>query len=162
VVALGSVDISVCSEPNIDPYFSNPLPDPPVKRQKAWFLLMNIANMLLPAFMGGHPIPHPNWKYGVVWANLHRLQPLLEIVQGLLQRGLMGEEILWTFSNCGVQPLCQQEVNVRVFLGPSCPIRPSFMKLGSAKKNTRVWGLLRAWRGGRPTVSVVNDCCRRG
>jgi hypothetical protein len=52
---------------------------------------------------GGRPIPHPNWEYGVAWANLHRLQPLLEVVQGLLQRGLTGAEILWTFSSRVVQ-----------------------------------------------------------
>jgi hypothetical protein len=50
------------------------------------------------------PIPHPNWEYGLARADLHRLQPLLEIVRRLLQRGLTGPEILWTFFSCGVQP----------------------------------------------------------
>jgi hypothetical protein len=33
----------------------------------------------------------------VVLTNFPRLQPLLEIVQGLLQKGLTGDKILWTF-----------------------------------------------------------------
>jgi hypothetical protein len=53
VAALGSVDISVRSRPGIDPYFFG--------WWKAWFPLWNEANTLLPAFMGGRPIPHPNW-----------------------------------------------------------------------------------------------------
>jgi hypothetical protein len=44
--------------------------------------------------MGGRPFPQPNWEYGVARADLHKRQPLLEIVRGLLHRGLMGEEIL--------------------------------------------------------------------
>jgi hypothetical protein len=45
-------------------------------------------------FMGDRPIPQPNWEYGVARADLHRLQPLLEIIRCLLQRGLTGTEIL--------------------------------------------------------------------
>jgi hypothetical protein len=33
----------------------------------------------------------------VAWVDLHKLQPLLEVIWGLLQRGLTGIEILWTF-----------------------------------------------------------------
>jgi hypothetical protein len=47
--------------------------------------------------MGGCLVPHPNFEYGVAEADLHRLKPLLEIIWGLLQRGLMGMEILWAF-----------------------------------------------------------------
>jgi hypothetical protein len=107
VVALGSVDISVRSGPDINLNFSILLPEPPIKWRKAWFLLRNDANALLLAFTGGHLTLHPNWEHGVVQADLHRLQPLLEIVRGLLQRGLMGEEILWTFSSHRVQPPSQ-------------------------------------------------------
>jgi hypothetical protein len=46
---------------------------------------------------GVTPIPDPNWEYGVAQADLHRLQPLLEIIRGLLQRGFMGEDLLRTF-----------------------------------------------------------------
>jgi hypothetical protein len=104
---LGIVDISALSGPIVDPYFSIPLPDPRIGQQKAWFLLRNDANALLPAFMAGHPITHPNWEYDVGQADLNRLQPLLEIVRGLLPRGLMGAEILRTSSSRGVQPLRQ-------------------------------------------------------
>jgi hypothetical protein len=43
----------------------------------------------------------------LVQANFPRLQHLLEIIRGLLQKGLTGEEILRTFLSRGVQPLCQ-------------------------------------------------------
>jgi hypothetical protein len=92
--SLGSVDILVHSGPEADLYFSIPLPDPPVGWRKAWLLLKNDADAPLPAFMGGHPVPHPNWQYDVSQTDLHRLQPLLKIVRGLLQKGLTGEEIL--------------------------------------------------------------------
>jgi hypothetical protein len=64
----------------VDPYFSIPMPDHLVRWRRASFLLRNDIDTPLPAFTGGHPIPHPNWEYGVAWADLHRLQPLLEIV----------------------------------------------------------------------------------
>jgi hypothetical protein len=66
-------------------------------------LLRNNADAPLPVFTGGHLVPHPNWEYGVAWADLHRLQPLWEIVRGLLLRGLTGAEILHTFFSRGVQ-----------------------------------------------------------
>jgi hypothetical protein len=59
--------------------------------------LRNDADTPLPAFMGGCPIPHPSWGYGVAWRDLHRLQPLLEVVQQLQQEGLMSTDLLWTF-----------------------------------------------------------------
>jgi hypothetical protein len=74
----------------VDPYFSILMPDPPVGWRRAWFLLRNNANELLPMFTSGRPVPHPNWEYSVAQADLHKLQPLQEIVWGLLQRGLMG------------------------------------------------------------------------
>jgi hypothetical protein len=40
-VALGSVDILVCSGMKVDPYFSILLPDPLVGWRRAWFLLRN-------------------------------------------------------------------------------------------------------------------------
>jgi hypothetical protein len=60
--SLGSVDILVHSGPEVDPYFSIPLPDPPIGWQKSWFLLKYDADTLLPSFMGGCPIPHPCWR----------------------------------------------------------------------------------------------------
>jgi hypothetical protein len=101
-MALGNVDILVHSGPEVDPDFSIPMPDPPVRWQRAWFLLRNDADTSLPVSVGSSSIPHPNWEYGVAWADLHRLQPLLVIIQGLLQRGLMGVEIMRTFFSHGV------------------------------------------------------------
>jgi hypothetical protein len=57
-------------------------------------------------FMGGCPIPHPSWEHGVGQTECPRLQPLLEIVEGLLQKGLIGEEILQTFLSRMKQSLC--------------------------------------------------------
>jgi hypothetical protein len=84
--AVGSVDILVHSVPEVEPYFSILLPDPLVMWWRAWFLLRSDTNAPLPMFTGGRPVPHPNWEYSVARANLQRLQHLLEIVRGLLQR----------------------------------------------------------------------------
>jgi hypothetical protein len=43
-------------------------------------MLKNEADVSLPAFMGGRPVPHSNWQYGAAWTDLHRLQTLLEII----------------------------------------------------------------------------------
>jgi hypothetical protein len=53
-------------------------------------------------FTGSRPISHPNWGYGVAQTDLRRLQPLLQAIQGLLQRVLMGMEILRTCFSRGV------------------------------------------------------------
>jgi hypothetical protein len=78
--SLGSVDVLVHSRPEADLYFSIPLPDPLVGWWKAWLLLKNDADTPLPMFMGGRPVPHPNWQYDVARIDLHRLQPLLKII----------------------------------------------------------------------------------
>jgi hypothetical protein len=91
----------------VEPYFSILLPDLPVRWLRAWFLLRNEADALLPLFTGSCPVPHPNREYNVARADLHKLQPVLEIIWGLLQRGLAGEDILWTFFSRGVHPLRQ-------------------------------------------------------
>jgi hypothetical protein len=83
------------------------MPNPPLGWRRAWFLLRDDADAPLPAFTGSRPIPHPYWVYGVSQADLQRLQPLWEVVRGLLQRGLTGEEILGTFFSRRVQPLRQ-------------------------------------------------------
>jgi hypothetical protein len=105
---------------------------------ETWFLLKNETDALLPAFMGSRPIPHSNCEYGAAWTDLPRLPPLLEIVRGLLQKGLTGKEIMWTFLNRGVQPLCQLEAAVRMPPEPSCLVRPSFSRPGDVETNTRV------------------------
>jgi hypothetical protein len=49
------------------------MPDPLVGWRRAWFLLRNDADVSLPTFMGGRPVPHPNWEYDVARADLHKL-----------------------------------------------------------------------------------------
>jgi hypothetical protein len=81
---------------------------------------------------------YPNWENRVAQANSPRLQPLLEIDRGLLQKGLIDEEIMWTFLYRGVQPLLQREAAVGMSPGPSCFVRPSFSRPSSIKANARV------------------------
>jgi hypothetical protein len=66
---------------------------PPVGWRKVWFFLGNDADMLLPVFMGSLPTPQPKWGYVVAQKDLHRVQPLLEVVQWLLRGGLMGVDL---------------------------------------------------------------------
>jgi hypothetical protein len=103
-----------------------------------WFLLNDEAGALLPSFMGGCLIPHPSWEHGVAWTDFPQLQPLLEIIGRLLQKGLTGEEILWTFLSRGVQPLRQREQAIGTSLGPSCLICPSISRPCGAKAHARV------------------------
>jgi hypothetical protein len=65
VASLGSVNISVCTSPRTEPYFLIPQPGPPVGWRKTWFLLKDEAEASLPTFMGGCPIPHPNWEFSM-------------------------------------------------------------------------------------------------
>jgi hypothetical protein len=60
----------------------------------------------------------------MAWEDLHRLQPLREVVRGLLQKGLMGEEIPQTIFSRRIQVLHQREATVRMPLGPSFDDRP--------------------------------------
>jgi hypothetical protein len=98
---------------------------------KAWFPLRNDANMPLHSFTVSRPVPHPNWGHGVSQTDLHRLQPLLKVIRGLLQRGLTGVKILQIFSSRGVHPLRRREANVWMSLGLSCPGRPFSMESGN-------------------------------
>jgi hypothetical protein len=86
--------------------------------------------------------PPSQLGYGVAQTDLRRLQPLLEAIRGMLQRGLTGVEILWTFFSHGVQPLHQREVNVWMHPGPSCPNCPFSAELGNTGINTRIRGVL--------------------
>jgi hypothetical protein len=95
--SLGSVDTSVCSSPRADSYFSILQHEAPIRWRKAWFLLKDEANAPLTTFMGSCPVPHPNWEHGVAQADFTLLQPLLEIVWGLRQKGLTSKEIMRTF-----------------------------------------------------------------
>jgi hypothetical protein len=100
-MALGYVDLHLRSGSRNDPYLCLPMSDPPVGWRKAWFLLRNDADVSLPTLTSDRPIPHPNWGHDVAQVDLRRLQPLLKIIQGMLQRGIMGTEILRTLSAAG-------------------------------------------------------------
>jgi hypothetical protein len=123
-------------------------------------LLKNEADMPLPTFMGGYPIPHPNWENGVAQTDFPRMQPLLEFVQGLLQKGLTGKEILWTFLSHEVNPLRQQEVVVKVPLAPGCLVPPPFPDQVALRQTPGCKGLWlpRIQLGKRPIVPVVTSC----
>jgi hypothetical protein len=84
---LGSVDIFIISGHRVDPYLRLPMPGPPDEWQKVWFFLRNDVYTLLPMFTGSHLVPQPNWWYSVAKKDLHRLQPLCEVVQRLLPGG---------------------------------------------------------------------------
>jgi hypothetical protein len=74
--------------------------------------------------------------------DLRRLQPLLEAVQGLLQKGPTGVEILQTFFSRGVQPLRRREVNAWMHPGTCCPDCPFPAELGNMGIKTRIRGVL--------------------
>jgi hypothetical protein len=54
--------------------------DPPIEWRKVLFFLRNDADAPLLVFMGSRHIPQPKWGYGVAQKDLHRLQPLRDIV----------------------------------------------------------------------------------
>jgi hypothetical protein len=72
------------------------MPGPLNGWQNVWFFLRNDADTQLPMFMGSRPIPQPNWVYEVVRVDLHRLQPLREVVERLQCGGLMDADLLST------------------------------------------------------------------
>jgi hypothetical protein len=104
MTSLGNVCILVQSGPRVDPNFHLMMPDPPFGWQKILFLLGNDADVPLSMFTGTRSVPQPNWGYGVAQTDLYRLQTMWEVVQRLLQGGLMGTRVLWTFFRCDVQP----------------------------------------------------------
>jgi hypothetical protein len=44
-------------------------------------------------FTGSHRVPQPKWGYGVAQKHIHRLQPLRDVVQRLLQGELTGADL---------------------------------------------------------------------
>jgi hypothetical protein len=78
---LGGVDIFIRYDRGVDPYFHLPIFGSPDGWRKVWFFMRNDADTPLPVFTGSHPIFQPNWGYSVVRKDLHRLQPLSEVVQ---------------------------------------------------------------------------------
>jgi hypothetical protein len=78
---LGSVDLFVQSGSRADPYFRLLMSDPPIRWQKVWFFLRNDVDAPLLVVTGSRPIPQPKWGYGVAQRDIHRLQPLRDVVQ---------------------------------------------------------------------------------
>jgi hypothetical protein len=138
MAALGNVDILVRSRLEVDPYFSILMSDPSVGWRRAWFLLRNDADAPLPVFTGGRPIPHPHWEYGVARADLHRLQPLLEVVRGLLDRGLTAAEILWTFLVVGLNRFVNEKLPCGCLRDQVAPFTPSPW-VQAAQRSTSVY-----------------------
>jgi hypothetical protein len=66
--ALGNVHTVLRSTPEVDPYFFILMPDPLTGWRRAWFLLRNDADALLPPFTDGHPSPSPTRS--TVWLEL--------------------------------------------------------------------------------------------
>jgi hypothetical protein len=48
---------------------------------ESMIFLRNDTDAPLPVFMGSCPVPQPNWGYGVAQRDLHRKQPLREVIQ---------------------------------------------------------------------------------
>jgi hypothetical protein len=67
---------------------------------------------------------------------------MCEVVQRLLQGGLMGVDLLQTFVSCRVQPLRQQGMTMWMYPGPSCPSHPFSVELGDTENNTQIRGVL--------------------
>jgi hypothetical protein len=59
--------------------------------------LKNEADAPLLVFTGGCPVPHPDWEHNETRIDIPRLQPLLETIRVLQQKGLTDEGILQTF-----------------------------------------------------------------
>jgi hypothetical protein len=55
--------------------------------QKVWFCLRNDANAPLPMFTASHPVPQPNWGYGVARKDLCKLQYLHEVLNSYKRKG---------------------------------------------------------------------------
>jgi hypothetical protein len=80
---LDGMDIYVKSGHVVDPYFHLSMLSSMNRWRKVWFFFKNDADAPLPVLMSIRPVPQPNWGYGVARRDLHRLQPLCEVVQQL-------------------------------------------------------------------------------
>jgi hypothetical protein len=105
MAALGNVDIFFISGCGVDPYFHFLTLGPSDGWQKLWFFLSNDTDTPLPVFTGSHPVPQPNWGYGVAQRDLCMIQPLCEVIQQLLRGGLMGTDLLRTLLSHHVELL---------------------------------------------------------
>jgi hypothetical protein len=65
-----------------------------------------------------------------------------DVVQQLLQAGLTGVDLLWTFVSHRILPLWQWEVTMWMYPGPSCSNHSFSIELDNAEINTRVQRIL--------------------
>jgi hypothetical protein len=104
-VVWGCVDIYVCTGSGIDPHFRLSVSTPSVGWQKQWFFLRNDTGVPLRVVMSKHPAVQPSWGYWVAKKDTRKLQPMRDVLQGLLQDGLTGADLLRTFIGCHIQLL---------------------------------------------------------
>jgi hypothetical protein len=78
----------------------------------------------------------------VARSDLHRLQPLCDVVQQLLHEGLTGADLLQTFFSCRVQLLYQREITMWMYPVPSCPDCPFSEELSDTEINTQIHRIL--------------------
>jgi hypothetical protein len=95
-----------------------------------------------PLFMACHPVPQPKWGYGVAQKDIHKLQALCEVVQRLIQGGLMGTDLQRTFVSHHVKPLRQQEITMWIYPRLSYPNCPFSTELDDTEINIRIQGVL--------------------
>jgi hypothetical protein len=136
VAVLGGMDIYVRSGHIVGPYFHLPMSGPSDWWQKVWFFWRNDADASLSIFTGSRPIPQPNWGYGVAKKDLRELQPLLQVDQQLLHRGLTGVDLLWTFFSHRVQLLHQRGMTTWMYQGQCCHDHPFSEEFSDREINT--------------------------
>jgi hypothetical protein len=65
-----------------------------------------------------------------------------DVILRLLHEGMKGEDLLRTFVSHHIQPLCQREMSMWMYLVPSCPDHPFSIELGDLEINTQIRGIL--------------------
>jgi hypothetical protein len=110
--------------------------------RKKWFYLRTDASALLPAFTSGRPIPLPSWGDGVARKDLSKLQPLSENLQQLRQEGLTGMHLLRIFFSCRIQLLRRRRTKIWMYLGSSCPDRPTYEELIAVQVEAQIHKVL--------------------
>jgi hypothetical protein len=70
------------------------------------------------------------------------LQPMCDVIQQLLRRGLTSTNLLRTFVSHRIPPPHQREMTMLMYPGPSCPNRPFSVELNGVEINTRIRGVL--------------------
>jgi hypothetical protein len=91
---LGGVNLYVKSRLRVDPYFHLCASESMNGWWKVWFFLRNDVDTPVPMFTSSRPVPQPNSGYGVARRDLHRPQPLREVVQQLWREGLIAVDLL--------------------------------------------------------------------